>query len=106
MINVDILNRSFKPAIWRAGLLTALMLLSMPPAASTIPSDTIDQRMKACVACHGAEGRATRDGYYPRIAGKPEGYLYNQLINFRDGRRHYPAMVYMVGHLPDAYLRE
>ena len=39
-------------------------------------------------------------------AGKPAGYLYNQLINFRDGRRHYPMMTYMVEHLPDAYLRE
>ncbi|HYI88038.1 MAG TPA: c-type cytochrome, partial [Burkholderiales bacterium] len=42
----------------------------------------------------------------PRIAGKPAGYLYNQLINFRDGRRNYPLMVYLVEHLSDDYLRE
>ena len=29
----------------------------------------------ACTGCHGAEGRAASDGYYPRIAGKPAGYL-------------------------------
>jgi cytochrome c553 len=40
-------------------------------------------RMAACTACHGKEGRATADGYYPRIAGKPEGYLLNQLQSFR-----------------------
>ncbi len=73
--------------------------------AATIP-DTIAQRVVACAACHGKEGRATRDGYFPRIAGKPAGYLYNQLINFRDGRRRYPAMNYMVAHQSDAYLRE
>ena len=34
-------------------------------------TDSMAQRMQACVVCHGKEGRATRDGYYPRIAGKP-----------------------------------
>jgi cytochrome c553 len=60
----------------------------------------------SCTVCHGKEGRATSDGYYPRIAGKPAGYLYNQLVNFRDGRRRNPMMTYMVSNLPDAYLRE
>ncbi len=62
--------------------------------------------MKACIACHDAQGKVTNDGYYPRIAGKPEGYLYNQLLNFQHGRRNYPAMNYMVRHLPDAYLKD
>jgi cytochrome c553 len=74
-------------------------------AQSTV-TDTIEQRTVACIACHGKEGRATPDGYYPRIAGKPAGYLYNQLINFREGRRQYPLMIYMVDHLSDGYLRE
>jgi len=64
------------------------------------------QRMQACVVCHGKEGRATNQGYFPRIAGKPAGYLYNQLLNFKEGRRQYPMMTYMVEQLPDAYLRE
>ncbi|MDO8301422.1 c-type cytochrome [Lacisediminimonas sp.] len=68
--------------------------------------DTIAQRSLACAACHGKEGRATRDGYFPRIAGKPAGYLYNQLINFREGHRRYPMMTYMVAHLSDDYLLE
>lgn len=72
---------------------------------STVP-DTIAQRAVACAACHGKEGRATRDGYFPRIAGKPADYLYNQLINFREGRRQYPLMTYMVAHLSDDYLKE
>lgn len=68
--------------------------------------DSMAQRVAACMACHGAEGRASAEGYLPRIAGKPEGYLYNQLVNFREGRRVNPAMRRMVEHLPDAYLRE
>ncbi|HSV51994.1 MAG TPA: c-type cytochrome, partial [Burkholderiaceae bacterium] len=64
------------------------------------------QRTLACTACHGKEGRAAPDGYYPRIAGKPAGYLYNQLLNFRDGRRHYGLMTRMVDPLSDGYLLE
>ena len=69
-------------------------------------ADTIGQRVVACTTCHGKEGRATSEGYFPRIAGKPAGYLYNQLVNFRDGRRSYPLMVYLVDHLTDSYLDE
>lgn len=63
-------------------------------------------RVLACTACHGLEGRATPLGYYPRIAGKPAGYLYQQLLHFRDGRRSYPQMAYLLEHLTDAYLQE
>ena len=68
--------------------------------------DTIAQRVQACTLCHGKEGRATNEGYFPRIAGKPAGYLYNQLINFREGRRSNATMTYLVEHLSDAYLLE
>ena len=75
-------------------------------ANSTPPANTMEQRVKACIACHDAQGKATNEGYYPRIAGKPEGYLYNQLLNFQHGRRTYPAMNYMVRHLPNDYLKD
>jgi len=68
--------------------------------------DSIAQRMLACSACHGAQGRATREGYFPRIAGKPAGYLFEQLRSFRDGRRAYPAMAGLLANLGDDYLRE
>jgi cytochrome c553 len=86
----------------------ALLLASDGEAASEprrVP-DTMVQRVLPCTSCHGKEGRATPEGYFPRIAGKPAGYLYNQLVNFRDGRRNYPLMVYLVEHLTDDYLRE
>ena len=62
--------------------------------------------MQACTPCHGKEGRASPVGYLPRIAGKPAGYLANQLINFRDGRRYNAAMSHLVEQLSDDYLRE
>ncbi len=68
--------------------------------------DTMAQRALACTACHGKEGRAGPDGYYPRIAGKPAGYLYNQLLNFREARRNYALMTRMTDPLSDAYLME
>jgi cytochrome c553 len=74
-------------------------------AAFTVP-DTMAQRTLACTVCHGKEGRATNAGYFPRIAGKPAGYLYSQLLNFRDGRRYNNLMSPLLANLSDAYLRE
>jgi cytochrome c553 len=66
--------------------------------------DTMAQRMRACEGCHGAQGRATPDGYFPRIAGKPAGYLYQQLLHFRDGRRQHTQMAYLLDRQTPAYL--
>lgn len=74
------------------------------PAFKTL--DSIEARVQGCVTCHGQSGQGTSNGYFPRIAGKPASYLYNQLIAFRDGTREYPPMNYLVAYLPDAYLRE
>ena len=69
-------------------------------------ADTMAKRMQACTTCHGAQGVTSNQAYFPRIAGKPAGYLLNQLQNFKEGRRHYGLMVGMVEHLSDAYLLE
>lgn len=68
--------------------------------------DSMEARVQGCVTCHGQSGQGTSNGYFPRIAGKPAGYLYNQLVAFRDGTRKYPPMNYLVAYLPDPYLRE
>ena len=81
-------------------LLVAGPVLAAPAALK----DTVEQRVAACAACHKANEQG--DAFFPRIAGKPAGYLYNQLLNFKEGRRQYPMMTYMVEQLPEAYLRE
>lgn len=85
---------------------TLLAVGSHAGAAPAVVPDTIAQRVQACTVCHGKDGIAAPDGFRPRIAGKPAGYLFHQLLNFRDGRRHYGPMVRLVDPLTDAYLRE
>jgi cytochrome c553 len=84
-----------------------LLVLAAPMAWAAGPvsvPDTLAQRVLACTSCHVRS--ADPDPYFPRIAGKPAGYLYNQLINFREGRRQNALMTYMVDHLSDDYLKE
>jgi cytochrome c553 len=84
----------------------ALLLLQVLPSQAAEFQDTLAQRLLACTGCHGANGRADGNVYFPRIAGKPAGYLLNQLRNFRDGRRNYALMTGMVEFLRDDYLQE
>jgi cytochrome c553 len=92
------------------GALLCVSAASLLYAAAPKPAevaDTLEQRLLACAACHGKQGEGTKKNeVYPRLAGKPDGYLYNQLLNFREGRRKYEVMNYMVSYLSDAYLQE
>lgn len=78
---------------------------AVEPASPEMP-DTLDERVKPCIICHRDADRIDRDAYFPRIAGKPAGYLYNQLRNFRDGRRFYQPMAILLENLSDEYMRE
>ncbi len=77
---------------------------SAQPTTQTVP-DTMAQRLLACTPCHGEQGVSTNHGYLPRIAGKPAGYLYNQLLNFREGRRNNPTMSRFTATFSDDYMR-
>jgi cytochrome c553 len=68
--------------------------------------DTMEAHVLACAPCHGAKGEGTNNAYFPRLAGKPAGYLANQLVAFHTGRRHYPPMNYLLAYLPEDYLRQ
>jgi cytochrome c553 len=86
-------------------MLYALAALPAAALAARAFEDSMAQRTLACTACHGEQGRAGPDGYYPRLAGKPAGYLLHQLQNFREGRRHYPLMQGLLDNLDEPYLR-
>lgn len=75
-------------------------------AATPVVPDTIAQRALACTGCHHTGDTAVAGGYVPRIAGKPAGYLHEQLLNFRDGRRANLPMARLLENLGDDYLRE
>jgi cytochrome c553 len=96
-------------------VLVALALVALPvicsgAAAQTSQTpkapDTIEARARACTPCHGAQGEGTDNDYFPRLAGKPAGYLKNQLVAFRDGRRRYAPMNYLLEYQTDAYLQK
>ena len=80
-----------------------LLCVARTPTAA---ADTMASRALACAACHGDKGEGTDDVYFPRLAGKPAGYLANQLRAFKAGRRHYPPMNYLIEYLPEAYLED
>ncbi|HZM45329.1 MAG TPA: cytochrome c4 [Burkholderiales bacterium] len=91
-------------AAWLVAAPRALAQNAAIPAFKTL--DSMEARVQGCTTCHGQSGQGTGNDYFPRIAGKPAGYLYNQLVAFRDGKRRYAPMNYLVAYLPDAYLRE
>src|SRR5215472_8027191 len=95
--------------IGRASLLI-LMMLCRAALAQAQPTerapDTMEARLRACEPCHGRQGEGTKNDYFPRLAGKPAGYLENQLVAFRDGRRRYPPMNYLLEYQADPYLQK
>ena len=92
------------------GLVLAVLAGAAWAQSDAVPAfkniDSMEARVQGCVTCHGQSGQGTSNGYFPRIAGKPAGYLYNQLLAFRDGTRRYAPMNYLVAYMPDSYLRE
>jgi cytochrome c553 len=91
-------------AAWMFFPLGVLAEDSALPAFKDI--DSLEARVQGCVTCHGQSGQGTGNDRFPRIAGKPADYLYNQLAAFRDGTRSYTPMNYLVSYLPDPYLHE
>ena len=91
---------------WSLCLAMVAPILSSHAHKIHAQEDAWTERTQACTACHGEQGRAGPDGYYPRLAGKPAGYLHHQLRNFAEGRRHYGLMTRLIDPLSDAYLGE
>lgn len=96
--------------VWRC--LVAFALLASPLAAVSqtgpVPAfeDSIEQRMKACVVCHGERGGGVANAAFPRLAGQPANYLAAQMKAFREGVRNYAPMNFLMARQTDAYLDE
>jgi len=109
-----------------AGLLARLTYSALTALAATLPGlpalvhaqadraavprvervDSIEARVQGCATCHGWQGQGTSNDYFPRIAGKPAGYLFNQLRAFHNGGRQYAPMNYLLAYMTDDYLQE
>lgn len=84
----------------------AWLMLALLATGGAGADQAFAPRVLPCAGCHGEQGRATPDGYYPRIAGKPAGYLFEQLLNFRDGLRRHDQMRYFVERQREDYLHD
>src|SRR3954468_4575063 len=88
-----------------AVLLLSLLPLSAAVAQSPVQApDTMEARVAGCAPCHGSRGERTSNDYFPRLACKPSGYLFNHLRAFREGRRRYAPMNYLLAFLTPDYL--
>src|SRR5436190_2454591 len=70
-----------------------LLVIGAPDAAAQTSAapDALKAKVQVCAACHGATGNST-DPQYPILAGQTARYIYLELKDFKEGRRHDPQM--------------
>jgi cytochrome c553 len=83
-----------------AALISTLNLGSAAALAQDAPAPdaAIKDQVMLCAACHGTTGNST-DPQYPILAGQSARYLYLELKDFKEGRRHDPQMDPMAANL-------
>ena len=109
MFNQRSHRRIFRPLLatmLASGALFFAAVQSSSAQTAVKAQDSMAAHVQACAACHGAQGEGTKNDYFPRLAGKPAGYLYNQLVNFREGHRKYPPMNYLTTYMGDDFLHQ
>ena len=73
----------------RALTISFLVVLAFASAPAMASGDIAAGKQKSvvCAACHGADGNATADGQYPRLAGQYADYIAQALHEYQDGTR-------------------
>ena len=81
-------------------IITAVVLAIAPaPTGARAQADAaVKDKAQVCVACHGPNGNST-DPQYPILAGQTARYIYLQLKDFKEGRRHDAQMEPMAKNL-------
>jgi len=67
-----------------AGLFASILL---PNLAMAMDAPTL-YKERTCIACHGADGKATVMDEYPKLAGQSELYLLAQMKDIKNGARN------------------
>jgi cytochrome c553 len=92
-------NRRVRP-ISGSLMLLALALIPTVGLPQTQGDAIVAGREKyvQCASCHGADGRSTVMGKYPKIGGQNSEYVESALKSYRDGRRQgsYAALMVAV----------
>lgn len=86
-------------------LVAVLSLIVWSSGSLASDQDEMRKRLLACAGCHEYQYEE-QPAYAPSIAGKPAEYLYQQLLNYREGRRLNNSMQQMLAYLSDDYLHE
>jgi cytochrome c len=82
-------------------LLTCALLMTAGASIAFAEDAALDgaqlYQTKACMSCHGPDGRTPILPIYPKVAGQPAGYLYNQMRDIKSGVRNNGQSVVMLG---------
>jgi cytochrome c553 len=88
----------------RQALICAIAAALVLGSASTVGAATLEARLGACLACHGANGQSGIPEV-PSLGGQPVFYLTVQLLMFRDKLRVFEPMNQAMQGLTDDDLR-
>ncbi len=91
--------RRYRPA------LSVVLFTSIALAAVSAAAAPIDERLAACLACHGASGQSVIPET-PSLGGQPAFFLMAQLVLFKQGTRNSAIMTEAVKPLSNADIRE
>jgi cytochrome c553 len=69
----------------------AIVLALAAASAGAQDVDAGRKKAESCAACHGPNGNSTNP-LYPILAGQKFAYLYQELKDFKAGRRKHPAV--------------
>ncbi len=68
--------------------ISSLLIFTANVWASSSSDGATLYKLKACVACHGVDGRTPRESIYPTIAGQSQAYIVAQMKDIKSGVRH------------------
>ena len=91
----------FRLARWMLAMLPIYVInvCAAPDAAAG------ENKVAACVACHGSLGNSS-SAVYPSLAAQTPLYIYYQLLQFREGRRVNEQMSPFAAKLSDADMKD
>lgn len=96
-----------KRILLRSLLAFSGLLLSVGAFAAPDIPDTMEQRLAACTKCHGDFGYGQENNpHIPRLAEKPAGYLYKQMLSIKAGEGQSKIMEYAMRQLSTDYMRK
>ena len=87
-------------------LLLAFAIISVKAQNPTLKSITLGKKISSqCVACHGDNGISVIEEA-PNLAGQKELYIWNQLRDYKSGKRQNEMMTIIAKNLTDDEMKD